>query len=266
MATSDGPADIGRVALVVKDLAGMSDFYRSAMGLELQSNDGEVARLGVGDRTLIELRGDKAARPGSHREAGLFHTAFLLPERGDLGAWLRHAADQGLRLEGASDHGVSEALYLRDPEANGIEIYFDRPRAEWPRNKDGVDMFTMRLDLNDLAGAAPAPWAGAPKGSVVGHVHMQVGELDDAEAFMTGTLGMDVMQRISGARFFSTGGYHHQLASNIWNSHGAAMRKPGATGLADIELRLDDALYDAAAVTALQDPWGTSFTLSRKNG
>ncbi|AGT08036.1 VOC family protein [Paracoccus aminophilus] len=264
MATSDAPADIGRVALVVKDLAGMSDFYRSALGLEELARDAEVARLGQGERVLLELRGDKAARIADPRQAGLFHNAFLLPSRADLGAWLRHAADTDLRLDGASDHGVSEALYLRDPEGNGIEIYVDRPRADWPRRDAALSMVTRRLDLNDLAAEARGPFTGAPEDTVIGHVHLQVGDLTGAESFITGPLGMGLTQRMQGASFFSSGGYHHHLAGNIWNSRGAGARPDGATGLADVEIRLTPELYAAASQTHLRDPWGTAFTLSAK--
>lgn len=260
MATSDAPVEIGRVALVARDLERLTAFYRDDIGLAELARDGESARLGVGDRTLIELRGDKAARIADHRQAGLFHTAFLLPDRRDLGAWLRHAGDRGLRLDGASDHGVSEALYLRDPEGNGIEIYVDRERSLWPWNGKGVDMFSIRLDRAELMAAATAPWAGAPEGSVVGHVHMQVGDLDRAEGFMAGDLGMEVMQRGPGARFFSSGGYHHHLAGNIWNSQGAGPRGPGETGLAEVQLLLDPGL----ATADLTDPWGTRFSLVQK--
>ncbi|MDF3606022.1 VOC family protein [Paracoccus sp. DMF-8] len=257
---SDAPVEIGRVALVARDLERLTAFYRDDIGLAELARDPETVRLGVGDRTLIELRGDKAARIADHRQAGLFHTAFLLPDRKDLGAWLRHAAERGLRLDGASDHGVSEALYLRDPEGNGIEIYVDREKAQWPWDGKEVGMFSIRLDLADLMAATNTPWAGAPDGSVVGHVHLQVGDLDRAEGFMTGDLGLDVMQRGPGARFFSSGGYHHHLAGNIWNSQGAGPRASGETGLAEVQLLLDPGL----ATSELTDPWGTRFSLTRK--
>ncbi len=264
MATSDAPAEIGRVSLIVKDLAGMGRFYRDMMGLHELARDGERVTLGAGDAPLIELIGDKAARVGDPRAAGLFHTAFLLPERGDLGAFLRHGVDARLPFDGASDHGVSEALYLRDPEGNGIEIYIDRPRAQWPRNAEGIAMVTEPLDLQGLAQSAKAPWQGAPLGSVVGHVHLQVGDLASAEDYVTGVLGMDVTQKMPGARFYSTGGYHHHLASNIWNSRGMAGRTDGTTGLAEVELLLDPALYAQAAAHELTSPWGTNFRLSSK--
>ncbi len=263
MATSDAPVEIGRVALTTRDLPGAVAFYRDMIGLEPLTADAEVAQLGIGGHALVELRADRAAKLADPRDAGLFHTAFLLPDRAALGAWLLHAAQHGQRLEGASDHGVSEALYLRDPEGNGIEIYVDRPRDLWPIGKDGLEMFTRRLNLDELASNALTQWNGAPLGSVVGHVHLQVGDLDRAEDFITNGLGLDVMQRGQGARFFGSGGYHHHLAGNIWNSAGARPRPEGRTGLAGIELLVapGQKLENSAG---LIDPWGTKFSFTAK--
>ncbi|WP_353471442.1 VOC family protein [Salipiger sp. H15] len=270
MATSDAPLDIGQVSLTVNDLAKVGDFYQSALGLEKLSDDGTEARFGAGDRSLIALRQDRAAPRHSPREAGLFHTAFLLPARADLGAWLRHAAETRIPLQGASDHLVSEALYLADPEGNGIEIYIDRPRETWTHRNGEIEMATNHLDLQDVAGSATAAWQGAPEGTVVGHVHLQVGRLDPAEAFYAETLGMAVTNHYPGATFYGSGGYHHHLASNIWNSRGAGPRKGPATGLTEIELRgtADEIAAirgRAPAGTPLVDPWGTIFTLTRKD-
>lgn len=157
MSTAAAPVEIGHVALTVRDLPAMQAFYRDALGLEPLSSDGEVVRLGAGGRMLVELRGDPAARPAGRREAGLFHTAFLMPSRAALAAWLIHAADRKLPLQGASDHLVSEAIYLADPEGNGIEVYADRPRLAWHDAGGRLKMGTEALDLNDLASAAKAP-------------------------------------------------------------------------------------------------------------
>lgn len=261
MATSDAPVSVGHVALTAKDPVRVSEFYQSKLGLGLLSADGEVTVLGQGNRPLIELRKDAAAvhRP---REAGLFHTAFLLPDRAALGAWLRFAADQGLQLDGVSDHLVSEALYLRDPEGNGIEIYVDRPRDQWARQGDQIVMDTLRLDLNDLAAAATAPWTGAPDDTVIGHVHMQVGNIAVAEDFFTGTLKLDRISHIPSASFFSSGGYHHHLAGNVWNSRGAGQRSPHSTGLAEVVMLADDSV-DAARIGSFEDPWGTRIVVKR---
>ncbi|WP_235931305.1 VOC family protein [Paracoccus xiamenensis] len=146
MATSDAPVSVSRVALTVRDLDRVGDFYQRVIGLDRIAGDAETLLLGQGDLPLVELRRDPAAR-SYPTGAGLFHTAFLLPDRADLGRWLRHAAGLGVRLDGASDHAVSEALYLRDPEDNGIEIYADRPRDQWQTDGTRVRMVTEALDL-----------------------------------------------------------------------------------------------------------------------
>ncbi|KAB1073492.1 VOC family protein [Methylobacterium planeticum] len=271
------PYRIGRVTLVARDLDGLARFYQDAVGLAVLSRETRTVRLGAAGRVLLELRHDPAARPWSPREAGLFHTAFLLPTRGDLGAWLAHAAERGIALSGASDHLVSEAVYLTDPEGNGIEIYADRAEARWPRADGGT--LVMRNDPIDRAGllrAAPGPWAGMPPGGRVGHVHLQVGELEAAERFYAGLLGFDLTCRYPGALFLGAGGYHHQLAANVWNSRGAPPRPAGTTGLAEIELlthpttsaQVRDRCREAGlpvevtgAALVLHDPWGMRLRL-----
>ena len=245
---------IDHVALTVRDLPAMAGFYRDALGLSPLGGDGGTERLGAGGRVLLELRRDTAAKPRDPHQAGLFHTAFLLPGRADLAEWLRHAADQGIRLTGASDHGVSEALYLDDPEGNGIEIYRDRPAAEWVRRGERIEMFTRRLDRNGLLAAARKPWAGMPGGSTVGHVHLQVGDLDRAAKFFAGDLALTRSFDGPGGLWYGWDGYHHHLAGNVWNSAGAGPRDPETAGLAEVAIR--DADRAGGSVT---DPWGTRF-------
>ncbi|CAM5763340.1 VOC family protein [Bosea minatitlanensis] len=265
---------LGRVALTVHDLDGVRSFYEQTVGLHLLRRDGETAELGVGNDVLVELRRDPSARRRSPREAGLFHTAFLLPARADLGQWVRHAAAIRAPLVDASDHAVSEALYLSDPEGNGIEIYADRPASRW-RWKDGmVEMPSDPLDVADLAASAgDGTWSGFPEGASVGHVHLQVGAIAPAEAFYAGVLGLAITCRYPGGTFYAADGYHHHIATNIWNSRGAGERSYPSTGLAEIQIRLDPARTeavrqragDAASVTAagitLRDPWGTPVAL-----
>ncbi|QLQ19849.1 MAG: VOC family protein [Exiguobacterium profundum] len=267
MSTASAPVEIGRVALVVNDLACVARFYETALGLRRLSSDGTAVVLGAGDRVLLELRGDKAARRAGPREAGLFHTAFLLPSRADLGAWVRHAVDARVPVQGASDHLVSEAIYLADPEGNGIEIYADRPRLAWHAADGSLKMGTEPLDVPDLAASARAAWAGAPEGTVVGHVHLQVGRVDAAEEFWTKTIGMQVMAHYPGAAFLSSGGYHHHIGANVWNSRNAAVRNLPATGLAELELLAAPAEFAAMTARAGErptDPWGTTVALTRK--
>ena len=191
-----------------------------------------------------------------------------MPDRAALARWLHHAAATRLPLQGASDHKVSEAIYLADPEGNGIEVYVDRPRSAWIASDGAIQMATDPLDLDDLAATADGPWTGAPDGTVVGHVHLQVGDVAQAQAFYSGTLGFPVTANYPGAAFYGAGGYHHHLATNVWNSRGAGPRTP-STGLTSVEIMADGP--SLAAITAktggqitLSDPWGTQITLKEK--
>lgn len=270
MSTASAPMEIGRIRLIVRDLTRMADFYAHVLGLEKLTADGTEVTLGAAERALVELVADPAARIRSPREAGLFHTAFLLPERADLGAWVHFASAERLAVQGASDHLVSEAIYLADPEGNGIEIYTDRSRLTWYDAKGAIRMTTDPLDIPDLAAAARGPWRGAPVGTVIGHVHLQVGSLPEAEAFYSETLGFPIMAHYPGAAFYGAGGYHHHLATNIWNSRAAGPRQPG-TGLTSVEILADSPsmaglLRRTGGKTRLADPWGTEMVLTEKKG
>jgi catechol 2,3-dioxygenase len=244
------PAHVEHVKLVVTDLDVVSRYYETVIGLRVLE-DGQHRRvLGVGEQALLTLVHEPQARRAPRNAAGLFHTAFLVPDRPALAHWLAHAADLNLRLEGASDHLVSEALYLADPEGNGIEIYRDRQPEEWQFNADGtVQMATERLDLRGLVANAPGErWNGMAEGTAIGHIHLQVGDLPQAESFYRDVMGLKVMARYPGASFFATGGYHHHVAANIWNSRNALPRAEGMTGLAGYTLRFKD---EEALSTAL---------------
>lgn len=268
MSTASAPLEIGHVALTVHDLPAMTAFYHKALGLEVLVSDAATAQLGAGGRVLVELRGDTAARRSGRREAGLFHTAFLMPDRRSLARWLIHAAESGLPLQGASDHLVSEAIYLADPEGNGIEVYADRSRMVWYGADGKIRMDTLALNLNELAAQADGPWTGAPEGAVVGHVHLQVGNVTRAEEFYRDTLGFDVAAHYPGASFLGSGGYHHHIGANIWNSRDAGPRSFPATGLSELVLRAEPerlaAIAARAGGTSLADPWGTPVTLLAK--
>ncbi|MFD1882773.1 VOC family protein [Paracoccus pacificus] len=256
------PVEIDRVALRVRDLPAMTAWYREALGLNVRSQDRSSVELGTADKTLLELRGDPALRPGDPRQAGLFHNAFLLPSRADLSRWLAFAAQSNLALQGAADHGVSDALYLADPEGNGIEIYADRPVSEWNRQGDTIEMYTHRLDLDKLLAESSGAWQGIPEGSIIGHVHLQVGDLGDAYDFMAGRLGLTQTYDARGGLWFGSGGYHHQLAGNVWNSRGAGRRPTDMPGLDEVVLRINDtARAQIGEGARLDDPWGTPFLL-----
>lgn len=262
MATSDAPLQIGRVVLTVNDLDKVGDFYQRVIGLSRLSGDGESLSLGL-DRPLVELRRDAAARQRP-REAGLFHTAFLLPGRAALGDWLRMIAARQLRIDGASDHLVSEAVYLHDPEGNGIEVYADRPRGVWTWRGGEVDMATVAMDVAGVLEAGSDGWQAAPEGTTIGHVHLQVGDLGPADQFYTAMLDLQRTAHVHGASFYSWGGYHHHLAGNIWNSRGAGRRKPDSTGLSELVLEADADMIDRLGGAAMEDPWGTRISLERK--
>jgi catechol 2,3-dioxygenase len=241
-AIATAPLRIGRVSLTVHDLDRVGAFYQEALGLQRIAGDATSLQLGAGGVVLLELRRDPDATRASTREAGLFHTAFLLPSRADLGRWLTHAAKTRLPIQGASDHLVSEAVYLADPEGNGVEIYADRPRAEWRWAEGAVVMATEALDVQGvMASGGGEPWRGAPAGTTIGHVHLQVGAIPAADAFYGTLLGFDLMCRYPGASFLGSGGYHHHFGANIWNSRGARMRPERTTGLAEVEIVAADA-------------------------
>lgn len=271
----EAPYHIGAVTLRVQDLARLTAYYRDAIGLRVIRETAGLAELGVDGAVLVRLV-EGAARPTS--AAGLFHLAILLPSRQALANWVAHAAAQRIGLDGASDHLVSEALYLSDPEGNGIEIYRDRPRADWPRRNGAIAMATERLDLQKLLGEAQAgAYAGMPEGTGMGHIHLRVGDTSEAEAFYSGALGFDVMVHYPGASFLSSGGYHHHIAGNIWNSKGAGARAAGEAGLDVFELIARNEA-DFAAMRArilagggsegsdgpsIRDPWGNRLVLVR---
>jgi len=235
---------VGPVALTVANLDRELAFYLDSLGLRVLSREPGKARLGAGATELILLVEDGAARrsPGT---TGLYHFALLVPTRRDLARALRHLAESGVPLQGASDHAVSEALYLADPEGNGIEIYRDRPREEWRYDGSEVHMVTERLDLDRLMGELDGddePWAGLPPGTVVGHVHLRVSEIASAERFYRDVLAFDLTTRYGpSASFLSAGGYHHHVAVNTWASLGAPSPPPGSLGLRSFAVRLPDA-------------------------
>jgi len=243
---------IGPVRLRVADLPRVRAFYERALGLqELPSVEGDVVALGApGGEPLVELLASPDAPPRIGGSSGLFHLAILLPTRADLADALRRLSAAREPLHGASDHLVSEALYLADPEGNGIELYRDRPREEWSYGPDGeLRMATIPLDLDDLlAEETGAEGQPMPPATRMGHVHLQVADLGAAEAFYHGLLGFDVMVRgYPGALFVAADGYHHHVGLNTWSSAGGPPNAPGSRGLA----RFTIALPDCAALDEL---------------
>ncbi|ELY96425.1 VOC family protein [Natrialba taiwanensis] len=240
---TDGPpvpdtTRIGRVALDVTELEAMVEFYRDVVGLTVRTRTGTTATLGTVDAALLVLEQNEDAPPRQRDEAGLFHTAFKVPTREALGAALDRLRDRWT-LTGASDHYVSEALYCRDPEDNGVEIYWDKPRTEWPRNDDEtIAIGTIPLELDEVAAASNGA-ASAPPETSIGHVHLEVSSLPAARAFYGETLGLRVQTAMESALFLAAGDYHHHLGVNTWN----ARTQPVTTrhrGVAWFEFSLPD--------------------------
>ncbi|HEX7118779.1 MAG TPA: VOC family protein [Longimicrobiales bacterium] len=237
---------LGGLTLRVADAARSLAFYRDVIGLRPLASEGGRATLSATGRApaLLTLEERAGARPRPRHTAGLYHFALLVPTRRDLAAVLRHLHECRWPMAGASDHDVSEALYLSDPDGNGIEIYADRPRDRWRWTDGAVAMTTTPLDLRgllaELEPEAPA-WTGLPEGTVLGHVHLHVPDLDAAEAFYHGALGFDVVNdSYPGARFLSAGRYHHHVGLNVWAGLGVPPTPEDAAGMTEYEVVLPD--------------------------
>ncbi|MFC6757532.1 MULTISPECIES: VOC family protein [Haloarcula] len=267
---------VGRVALTVGDLGKVAEFYESVVGLMVHERAGERAILGDSETALLELRADRSAPERPRSAAGLFHTAFRVPSRAGLGDALERL-DARWQLSGASDHLVSEALYCRDPEGNGVEIYRDRPRSVWEETPDGeVRMATEPLDATGVREAANGSDA-VPAGTDVGHVHLEVTDLDAARAFYADALGMTVRTTYDGACFLAAGAYHHHVGVNVWNGRSTPaggrgldwyeLRLPTDAAITEARERLDRAGY-ALEVTAdgvrVTDPDGIALRLTSR--
>jgi catechol 2,3-dioxygenase len=282
-AATRAPIHIGAVGMVVRDLDRLTAYYRDVLGLAVQERSSQKVILGAGGVALLELVHRADALPDDPREAGLYHTAFLMPTRADLARWILHASKNRVPIAGAADHDVSEAIYLDDPEGNGVEVYSDRPREQWRRDGQLIFQKTDPLDIDAIVGEidpATATYAGAPDGLRIGHIHLRVGDVAKAEAFYSGALGLDLTRRRGGAAFLSSGGYHHHVAVNVWHSDGAGLRNDKRAGLDWFAVEINDQStldgarrrLDAAGVTteaiaggfAASDPWGTSirFTIA----
>ena len=276
------PAELrlGRVRLQVSSIDRSLGFYRDLLGFRVLDRSAGVVSLGAAGSTepLIILREKREARPVPRRgRLGLYHFAVLLPDRASLGRLLSHLASAGA-YAGMSDHLVSEAIYLTDPDGLGIEIYADRPRSSWTQRGSELEMTTAPLDVNDVVAAARGePWTGMPAGTTIGHVHLYVGAIPEAKAFYHAALGFDVVvSSYPGALFMSAGGYHHHLGTNTWAA-GAAPATDDDARLMDWEIALPnrnsveqavESLRAAGAEVAevdeawvVRDPWGTPLRI-----
>jgi catechol 2,3-dioxygenase len=252
-AVADVPPDtrMGAVHLTVADLGRSIAYYESALGLHVHEQRDGGAALGAGGQDLILLEEEPGARP-ARGYCGLYHYALLVPERADLARWLAHAARERVPLVGLSDHFVSEAIYLSDPDEHGIEIYWDRPREGW-EGQVAERLTTLPLDVNSLLGELPDPaterFDGLPGGTVMGHVHLRVAEIPRTIAFYRDVLGFALMASLGTAAFLSAGGYHHHLGANTWESARAPQAPRGFATLTQATV----VLPSAAEVDRLAD-------------
>jgi catechol 2,3-dioxygenase len=241
---------LGAVTLRVADLDRSLAFYQDLLGFEVLAQGKDGARLGAAGRLLLVLQAHPGLPPRLSNAPGLFHVAILLPDRPALGAMLARLVKRDVRL-GASDHIVSEALYLDDPDGNGLEIYRDRSREEWHWVGNEVEMATEPMDAQGVlaqAATAEEPYQ-LPTGTTIGHVHLQVGDLEEARRFYSDALGFDVTtESYSGALFVSAGGYHHHLGLNVWRSRGGRMAPRDRAGMEEMTIKLP-----AADIPALRE-------------
>jgi catechol 2,3-dioxygenase len=246
---------MGPVELTVADLDRSLDYYRRAIGLSVREQGGGRASLGSNGNELLVLEEVPGAQPAP-RHTGLFHFALLVPERRALASWLAHAIREQVPLTGVSDHFVSEALYLRDPDSHGIEIYADRPREVWEGQVGR--MTTEPLDLENLLGELDdpenEPFERLPHGTVMGHVHLQVADVDSTVRFYRDVLGFDLMTVYGGqAAFLAAGGYHHHVGANTWYSAGASPPPEGSASLRRATVVLPDAASREEAVRRVSE-------------
>lgn len=255
--TIHAKTQIGAVSLIVRDFKRSLPYYQQGLGFQLHRQEGDVAYLGAGGRDLLILT-ERPSAPIVQRTTGLYHFAILLPSRLALAYVLKHLIENEVPISGASDHLVSEALYLSDPDGNGIEIYSDRPRSDWPYANGQLQMDTLPFDaagvLAELKQHPPTVWQGLEPGTIIGHIHLHVAYLAAAETFYTQKLGLELILHYGqSAAFVAAGGYHHHIGMNSWAGVGAPPPPEGAVGLQWYELLLpDEAAFQTTAVALQQ--------------
>lgn len=246
---------MGPVELSVSDLDRTLDYWQREIGLRVLERENGRASLGT-DAELVRFVEQPGALPDTGH-TGLFHVALLVPDRPSLAQWLAHAARDRTPLTGLSDHAVSEAIYLSDPDQHGIEIYADRPRELW-EGRVGQLMTTFPLDVDDLltelVDPANEPFEGLPDGTVVGHTHLRVANVDDTVAFYRDLLGFDLQAQLGpAAAFLSAGGYHHHVGANTWQSRGATPGPPDSARLLEATIVLPDEAERDRVVAGVAD-------------
>lgn len=238
---------VSRVDLRVRDLSRTVDFYMRMIGLKVVESAGAKAAISATGQppALLVLNEDIHAAPRLHRTTGIYHLAFRFPTRRDLAHVLQRLVRHDYGIEGASDHLISEAIYLSDPEGNGVELYTDRPRAEWPSRNGQIEVENRPLDLAALLASVGTelPPPHAPPGTDIGHIHLHVSDLAEARRFYHEYLGFNVTMRLSGALFFAAGWYHHHIGVNTWA--GTTPSPPNSVGLISyrFEVPVTEVLY-----------------------
>lgn len=231
------------VHLTVADLTKSLPFYQQVLGFQVHRRENGTVALGAGEQDILLLTENPDAKPLG-RTAGLYHFAVLVPSRVELARVLKSIADQQVPVSGFADHLVSEAIYLPDPDGNGIEIYRDRPRANWYDARGKLIMGTDPLDLDGLVAElenVETGWTGLAKGTVLGHMHLKVSNMSSAQKFYTDLIGLNMMMSMGSAGFVSAGGYHHHLGFNTWESNGAPSQPREGIGLRDFVIHLPNA-------------------------
>lgn len=273
-------AHIKSAALRVRDIKAMSRYYQDTLGLKVLTESADETILGVAGEPLLHLVSAPDAGFEDPTSAGLFHIAYLMPTRVGLARWLVHAAATNIPIDGFADHSVSEAIYLTDPEGNGIEVYSDRPRDQWQWTDGVVTMGTKELDIDAIAALTDMSkdtYDAAPEGLRIGHVHLRVGDVAEARGFYQDLLCLaSTRNERKDAAFLSSGGYHHHIAVNTWRSAGAGGRDTSKTGLSWFSLTISQPLlyeqqmsrFNAAGIGGhypggftATDPWGTEVRL-----
>jgi catechol 2,3-dioxygenase len=261
---------IGSVELAVSDLPRSVEFYERVLGLPLIAHEEHAAKLGTDlEHPALVLTDIAAPTSAPPRSTGLYHVAWLHPSRASLADTVRRVGGSRWRFDGAADHGVSEALYLSDPDGLGIEIYVDRPREQWQRPADGhgVEMVTLPLDVEDLLAQADGePSSAMAPGASVGHVHLKVSDVPRASAFYRDALGFQEQAQLPSAAFVSAGGYHHHLGLNSWESRGGELAPDSAPGLRRVGFQLGDADAVNAVERALADAATPAATSRGQDG
>ncbi|WP_164670774.1 VOC family protein [Virgibacillus doumboii] len=243
---------VGEVNINVTNLEKSLEFYQNIIGFSvLEQTDRKAVLTANGKRALLTLEQPEDVVPKEGRTTGLYHFAILLPSRADLSSFLKHMIQTNTRL-GASDHYVSEALYLSDPDGNGIEVYRDRPSSEWSWTGDQVAMATEPLDGESLLAESQQTWNGMPEDTVMGHIHLHVADLKKTEEFYMEGLGFNIVTNYPGALFTSTGDYHHHIGLNVWNGAGAPAPAKNSAGMNWYTLVFPDEVTREARVEKLQ--------------